>query len=78
MHNLGLLGMYFDAVVVEVKIDFFYFYSNGSGHTVSRLLTCIYSVHKSFTFPCEENNILFKPHMGTMYMPKGFGLLVLL
>ena len=64
--------------VDNLQKDFFYFYSNGSGHTVSRLLTCIYSVHKSFTFPCEENNILFKPHMGTMYMPKGFGLLVLL
>jgi hypothetical protein len=25
----------------------------------------MYSVHKSFTFPCEENNILFKPRMGT-------------
>ena len=35
---LGLLGMYFDAVVVEVKI-FFTFIQIGSGHTVCGDLT---------------------------------------
>ena len=33
MQILGLLGMYFDAVVVEVK-TFFIFIQIGSGHTV--------------------------------------------
>ena len=33
MQILGLLGMYFDAVVVEVK-TFFTFIQIGSGHTV--------------------------------------------
>jgi hypothetical protein len=33
MQILGLLGMYFDAVVVEVK-TFFTFIQVGSGHTV--------------------------------------------
>ena len=33
MHILGLLGMYFDAVLVEVKA-FFTFIQIGSGHTV--------------------------------------------
>ena len=31
---LGLLGMYFDAVVVEFKFFFFTFIQIGSGHTV--------------------------------------------
>ena len=35
MQILGLLGMYFDAVVVEVK-TFFTFIQIGSGHTVLR------------------------------------------
>ena len=34
MQILGFLGMYFDAVVVEVDI-FFTFFQIGSGHTVN-------------------------------------------
>ena len=37
---LGLLGMYIDAVVVEVMIFFFTFIQIGSGHTVSARHAC--------------------------------------
>ena len=36
MQILGLLGMYFDAVVVEVEKYVFTFFQIGSGHTVLR------------------------------------------
>ena len=35
MQILGLLGMYFDAVVVEVE-KYLLFFQIGSGHTVSQ------------------------------------------
>ena len=35
MQILSLLGMYFDAVVVEVEKHVFTFFQIGSGHTVS-------------------------------------------
>jgi hypothetical protein len=36
MQILGLLGVYFDAVVVEVKKNLLLFRLGGSGHTVLR------------------------------------------
>ena len=41
MQILGLLGMNFDAVVVEVK-TFFSFIRIGSGHTVARYLDFLF------------------------------------
>ena len=37
---LGLMGMYFDAVVVEFK-TFFTFFQIGSGHTVHAASNCV-------------------------------------
>ena len=44
----GLLGMYFDAVVVCIGQDFFTFIQIGSGHTVQSQITCFQSFSQFF------------------------------
>ena len=56
MHNLGLLGMYFDAVVVEVG-TFLLSFKWLWPYCVKTILTCLYSVQKVLLFPVRK--ILF-------------------
>ena len=58
MHILGVLGMYFDAVVVEVKI-FFTYIQFGSGHTVKLRRWC------------KKRNVKFLPRFFT-HVPNSF------